>query len=579
MISKQGPREGLFHFGGRYIVTRLLLAIAMLALATAPSAAEKIGAFAVATANPLATETGISMLRSGGNAFDAAVAIAATLSVVEPVSCGLGGGGFWLLHRAKDGADIFIDAREAAPAAAHRDMYLDPKGNVIPNLSLDGPLAAAIPGTPAALAHISKRFGKLPLSQALAPAIHFARGGYKVESFFNQNATSRLAVLQRWPGANFLLVEGHAPAPGYTLKQPDLAVTLEAIAKSGAIGFYTGRIATQLVDGVRNAGGIWTLDDLAKYQLKEREPVRGQFGPLKIVSAPPPSSGGITLIEALNIIQGVQNVRLETPLGKHVIVEALRRAYRDRAEYLGDPDFILNPTQKLLSSRYADGLRASIQMDRATPSASLPRATDSPQGMQTTHFSVVDADGNRVAATFTLNQTFGSGFVPPGTGVILNNEMDDFSAKPGVPNSFGLVGAAANAIAPRKRPLSSMAPTFVDGPDGFAILGTPGGSRIISMVLLGILEYARGGDAEAIVGAPRFHHQYLPDTVVYEEGALTLDDVAALEQRGHLMEPAAAPYGNMQVVVWKQKTHSITVASDPRGHGSATTTPAHQKSP
>ncbi len=547
-----------------------LLAVVTICVCTGAVAAERPYANAVATAHPLATQVGIDILQAGGNAFDAAVAVAAALSVVEPVGCGLGGGGFWLLHRAADRFEILVDARETAPGAATRDMYLDNDGNVIPKLSLDGPLAAAIPGTPAALAHIAARYGKLPLAKTLAPAIRLARGGFHTDASYTQAAQRRIDALRHWPGAQALLENNHPPTPGFLLKQPDLAATLAAIARNGAPSFYTGTIARQLVDGVRAAGGVWTLADLANYRVQERAPLRGHYRGFKIVSAPPPSSGGIALIESLNILGGFALDRFDAAARQHAIVESMRRAYRDRADLLGDPDFVKVPVQRLLNRFYADGLRASIRFDRATPSAALPGVDTVIQGPQTTHFSVLDADGNRVAATFTLNYAFGAAFIPPGTGVLLNNEMDDFSAKPGVPNVYALVGADANAIAPGKRPLSSMTPTFVDGKKGFAILGTPGGSRIISTVLLGVLDYVDGADATAIVTRRRYHHQFLPDKIEYEDGALTLDDIAALEQRSHRVEPAAEPYGNMQVIIWDRNSQRAVAASDPRGHGSGT---------
>jgi gamma-glutamyltranspeptidase/glutathione hydrolase len=540
-----------------------------LVLAGPAHGADRIGAHAVASAHPLATEAGLEILRAGGNAFDAAVAVSAALAVVEPVGCGLGGGGFWLLHRASDGLDTFVDGRETAPAAATRDMYLDRDGNVVPNLSLDGPLSSAIPGTPAALAHIAARYGTLPLARLLAPAIRLARDGFATDEIYARAAERRAEALRRWPAAQIFLDAGRPPRAGFVLKQPDLAITLEALAQDGAPGFYTGAIASELVKGVHGAGGIWTLEDLAGYQVKERAPVRGRYNGTRIVSAPPPSSGGIALIETLNILKGFPLKSLDATTQKHLIVEALRRAYRDRAEYLGDGDFVSVPVKRLLNVFYAEGLRASIRLDRATPSSALPAAVSDAQGPQTTHFSVLDADGNRVAATLTLNYAFGAAFVPPGTGVLLNDEMDDFSAKPGTPNAYGLVGATANAIAANKRPLSSMTPTFVERNDGFAILGTPGGSRIISMVLLGVLEYTKGGDAAAIVRRPRFHHQYLPDKIVYEEGAFSMDDLSGLERRGHTLEQSTDAYGDMHAIVWKSKTRSVSAASDPRGHGRA----------
>lgn len=530
-----------------------------------PAHAAQPPAAAIASAHPLATDAGMEILNAGGNAFDAAVAVSAALAVVAPMSCGLGGGGFWLLHRARDGFETFIDGRETAPRAATRDMYLDAQGNVVPNLSLDGPLAAAIPGTPAALAHLAKKYGRLPLERSLAPAIRLARAGFATGENYRRAAELRAAALVHAPS---LLDHGQAPQPGFVLKQPELADVLTSIAKRGAAGFYRGEVARKLVDGVRNAGGIWTLDDLADYKIKERVPLRGQYQGMRITSAPPPSSGGVALVTMLNILSGYPLTTLPPVTQKHLLVETMRRAYRDRAEYLGDPDFIKVPVKQLLHPFYAAGLRAAIRLDRATPSGALPSAVPVNQGTDTTHFSILDRDGNRVAATLTVNYAFGSGFIPPGTGVLLNDEMDDFAAKPGVPNAYGLVGADANAIAPGKRPLSSMTPTFLENERGVAILGTPGGSRIISMVLLAVLEFASGGNAAALVTLPRLHHQFIPDQVFYESSALTSEQHSSLEKLGHHLEQTADRYGDMQAVVWDRRA-GVSAASDPRGQGTA----------
>lgn len=530
-----------------------------------PAHAAQPPAAAIASAHPLATDAGMEVLNAGGNAFDAAVAVTAALAVVAPMSCGLGGGGFWLLHRARDGFETFIDGRETAPHAATRDMYLDVQGNVVPNLSLDGPLSAAIPGTPAALAHLAKKYGRLPLARSLAPAIRLARDGFATGEIYSRAAELRATALASAPG---LLDQGHPPEPGFVLKQPELADVLTSIAKRGAAGFYRGEVAKKLVDGVRNAGGIWTLEDLANYKIKERAPVRGEYHGMRITSAPPPSSGGVALVTMLNILSGYPLATLEPPVQKHLLVEAMRRAYRDRAEHLGDPDFVNVPIKQLLHPFYAAGLRAALRLDRATPSSALPTDLPVSQGPETTHFSILDRDGNRVAATLTLNYSFGSAFIPPGTGVLLNDEMDDFVTKPGVPNLYGLVGAGANAIAPGKRPLSSMTPTFLENERGIAILGTPGGSRIISMVLLGALEFARGGNAADIVALPRLHHQFVPDQVFYEAGALTPEQHISLEKLGHHLEQTADRYGDMQAVVWDRRA-GVSAASDPRGQGTA----------
>ncbi len=525
---------------------------------------------AVATAHPIATAAGQTILAQGGNAFDAAVAISATLAVVEPYGSGLGGGGFWLLHRAEDGLEVMIDGREQAPAAAHRDMYLDEAGNAVAHLSLNGPLAAGIPGEPAALVHIAKQYGKLPLSQSLAPAIRAAKKGFEVDEHYIQRARFRLNVMQADPEtAAIFLRNNQLPERGHRIIQADLANTLQQIAAKGKAGFYEGEVAKALVQGVRDAGGIWSEADLKNYQVIEREPVTGNYNGIRITSAAPPSSGGIALITMLNILAAYDLEQLPEATRTHLIVEAMRRAYRDRAQYLGDPDFVDIPLERLTHPFYAAGLRASIRADRATRSAELPGYHLSQRGNDTTHFSVLDAEGNRVAATLSINYPFGAAFTPKGTGVLLNDEMDDFSAKPGTPNGYGLVGAEANAIAPGKRPLSSMTPTFLESDDAVAILGTPGGSRIITMVLLGTLEFAADKPVLDWVSRPRFHHQFLPDAIQFEPGALSEALQSELRQMGHSLNPMTRRYGNMQAIRWNKDNNTLSAASDPRGNGEA----------
>jgi gamma-glutamyltranspeptidase/glutathione hydrolase len=531
---------------------------------------------AVASAHPLATEAGLAILERGGNAFDAAVAVTAMLGVVEPYGSGLGGGGFYLLHRQRDQFQVMLDARETAPAAAHRDMYLDEQGNVIDGASINGPLAAAIPGVPAALAHLARDYGRLPLKETLAPAMRVAREGFSVDERYRRYLNFRLEVMHRYPAAAAVFMAfDSVPAPGSVIRQPDLADTLERISVAGHAGFYQGELAQKLVQGVQAAGGSWTLQDLADYRVIERQPIVMEYRGAKIISAAPPSSGGVALATMFNILAGYDLAQLDGVTRKHVLVEAMRRAYRDRAEYLGDPDQVQIPLARLLSRSHADQLRSSISLEDATPSHSLPPAAGSQgQGNNTTHFSILDHQGNRVAATLSLNFPFGSCFMAPGTGVILNDEMDDFSAKPGVPNVYGLVGAQANAIAPGKRPLSSMSPTFVETGDKIAILGTPGGSRIITMVLHGALGVLAGDNAEQIVSAPRFHHQYLPDRISREAGAISEDEETELALMGHILEPQpddTRTYGNMQLLIWDMSNNQVQAASDPRGSGTART--------
>lgn len=527
---------------------------------------------AVASAHPLATRAGQTIMARGGNAFDAAVAVCAALSVVEPYSSGLGGGGFWLLHRVADGRQVMVDGRERAPLAARPDMYLDGHGNPMPKASIDGALAAAIPGTPAALAHLAEHYGRLPLTISLAPAITLAEEGFRVGEHYRRMAGFRLQALRASPSAAAIfLTEGVVPELGTRVLQPDLAHTLRALADQGEAGFYRGTVARALVKGVLAAGGIWQLEDLKGYRIVEREPVRGVYRDVQLISASLPSSGGTVLMEMLNILSGYALDEANPATRIHLSVEAMRRAYRDRAVYLGDPDFVTVPTGMLLHPFYAAGLRGGVQGDRATPSAVLPgipRHDD--LSHHTTHFSILDRSGNRVAATLSINYPFGSGFVVPATGVLLNDEMDDFVVRPGTPNVYGLVGAQANAIAPGKRMLSSMSPTFLEDGRRIAILGTPGGSRIITSVLLATLDFSRGADVTTLVSAPRYHHQYLPDEIQAEPQALDESVQARLRDMGHRIHQLDRPYGNMQAIIWDQVQQRVEAASDPRGIGAAT---------
>jgi gamma-glutamyltranspeptidase/glutathione hydrolase len=524
---------------------------------------------AIASAYPLASRAGQEILSQGGNAFDAAVAVSAALAVVEPTSSGLGGGGFYLLHRQADGFETMLDAREKAPGGSSRDMYLDKAGNPIANASTYGPLAAAIPGEPAVFEYLARRFGKLPLRQSLAPAIRLARDGFPLYARLQGAIRYKRDMLLRSADVAkvFLTADGAVPEVGAIIKQPDLAATFEAIAQQGAKGFYAGRVAEDLVSGVRASGGIWTLADLAAYKVIERKPVTGEYRGARIVSASPPSSGGVALLDALNILSGFDLRQYDSATRKHLVIEAMRRAYRDRALYLGDPDFVKLPLAQLTSADYAAGQRSSIRPDKAMPSDMLPGIEARPAGMQTTHFSILDSDGNRVAGTISINLFFGSGFMPAKTGVLLNDTMDDFSIKPATPNAFGLVGDKANEIAPNKRPLSSMTPSFVETPKGLMIIGTPGGSYIISMVLLGTLNYLDGMNAAQIVKYPRYHHQYLPDVVDYEPGALSGSEIAQLQAKGQTLKESSRRWGNMQVITWDFADGKVEAASDPRGEG------------
>ena len=525
---------------------------------------------AVATAHPLATQAAMDVLAQGGNAFDAAVAATAALAVVEPYGSGLGGGGFYLLRSGKDGSSIMLDARETAPSEAHSQMYLDVYGDVLKRKSKDGALAAGIPGIPAALDYLANKRGNLELNKTLAPAIALAEQGFEVGDKIIKMLGFRLpAIKASAAAADIFLNKGELPKAGEILVQADLAKTLKAIAKQGAAGFYQGAIGDALVASVQSEGGIWSAEDLKAYRVVERQPVRGEYQGMRIVSAAPPSSGGVALLQILNTLSEFELAKLKPEQRMHLLVESMRRAYRDRAEHLGDPDFVEVPVKTLLNPVYAAGLAASIRKDRATLSASLPGVESPAKGEDTTHFSIIDKHGNMVAATLSINYPFGSGSVAAGTGVLLNNEMDDFAAKPNSPNGYGLVGGEANKIEPGKRMLSSMSPTIIEYGDRVAVLGTPGGSRIITMVLLALLDFRSGGDAASMVSLPRFHHQFLPDFIQFEKGALNDNMQLELQLLGHEVKEMSRQYGNMQAVVWDKATGKVDAASDPRGLGRA----------
>ncbi len=550
---------------------RILFVLILLSAASARAAAPSEAA--IASAHPLATEAGETVLEKGGNAFDAAVAVAAALGVVEPYSSGLGGGGFWMLHRAEDGHEVMLDARETAPGRATADMYQNDEGEVQRKWATEGPSAAGIPGQPAAFVHLAGEYGELPLAESLAPAIELADEGFKVGESYRDMANWRKDVLNDFAEArSIFLHKGRVPGDGWRLRQPDLADTLEKLADEGRSGFYQGEVAQKLVEGVQLNGGLWSREDLENYEVIEREPVTGTFRDARIISAAPPSSGGIVLLEMLHILETFNDGDIDASLFPHLAVEAMRRAYRDRAEYLGDPDFVDMPVDKLLSREYAEKLASSIDADQATPSEELDSAVGQTSGgKDTSHLSVLDSEGNRVSATLSINLPFGSGFVPGDTGVVLNNEMDDFSAKPGEPNAYGLIGSQANSIAPGKRPLSSMTPTFVEFDNKVALLGTPGGSRIITMVMLGVLEALEGKPPKEWVARTRFHHQYLPDKVEAEPSFIGSEAGKSLLLRDHELESTGRRYGDMQAILWDRESGDVKAASDPRGQGLAIT--------
>jgi gamma-glutamyltranspeptidase/glutathione hydrolase len=536
------------------------------ALSQTPAFAERA---AIASAHPLATSAGHDILEQGGNAFDAAVAVAAVLAVVEPYSSGLGGGGFWLLHRAGDGHQVMVDSREVAPRNARPELYIDSLGRPISAATRRGGTAVAVPGVPAALVHISRGYGSIPLSVSLAPAIRHARKGFAVGARFARIAKVREAFLRSLPEASRVFLDGNeAPRPGFLLRQPRLADTLEALAREGRDGFYRGAVAQALLEAVNGAGGVWQPEDLEHYRVVERAPLVVRYRDATITTVTLPSAGGIALAQALHILERFELSDTRAPRDAHLIIEALRRAFRDRALYLGDDDAVAVPLARLLSRERAARLASEIDPGKATRSEELgaPRVTPPPGG-NTTHFSVIDGAGNRVAATLTINLLFGSGIVAPAAGVLLNNEMDDFSLRADLPNAFQLLGGSANAVAPGKRPLSSMTPAFVDDAKGTLIIGAPGGSRIVSQVLLAVIDYVGAGrvDLAGIVSGPRYHHQWWPDRVEIERDGFARDWRADLEAKGHRLRMLGRKWGNMQAVFKSRTDGSVQVANDPRG--------------
>ena len=488
-----------------------------------------------------AARIGVEVLDRGGNAVDAAVAVGFVLAVTYPRAGNIGGGGFMVVHLAKDNRDVAIDYREAAPAAATETMFVDSQGNADAEKSRDSALSVGVPGTVAglALAHAKYGSGKFTLAELIAPAIDLAEKGFQVEDDLADSLPQARERLKRWPATTAIFFNGERPMQeGDRLIQLDLADTLRGIAKDGPSAFYEGRTAAQIASAVAKAGGIMSKDDLANYRPIERAVVRGSYRGYDIVSAPPPSSGGVHLIEMLNILEGYDLAKLSREESLHDMIETMKRAYADRAQFMGDPEAVKMPVEGLTAKSYAKSLRAQIN-DRATPSAEIhPGNPAEFEGRNTTHFSVVDRDGNAVSNTYTLNFSYGLGLVAEGTGVLLNNELDDFTSKPGTANAYGLLGYNSNLPGPGKRPLSSMTPTIVlkDGKP-FLVTGSPGGSRIITAVLQVIVNaidfHMPIGEA---VGAPRIHQQWQPD-VVYAEAGFAPDVLEALEKRGHKIVP------------------------------------------
>src|SRR5450755_2146937 len=524
----------------------------------------------VVTQESRATRIGVEILKRGGNAVDAAVAVGFALAVSYPRAGNIGGGGFMVIHLAKGNRDVAIDYRETAPNAASAAMFLDGKGEPDPAKSRDSALSVGVPGTVAglALAHSKYGSGKLSLADLIAPALELARNGIDIVDDTADSLPRAQERLARWPSSApiFLNADGGVLSPGQTLLQPDLAATLASIARDGPRAFYEGPIAARIADAVQKAGGIMTADDLKNYRALERSVVRGTYRGYDIVSMPPPSSGGVHLIEMLNILEGYDLGKLGRGAPSlHMMIEAMKRAYADRAVFMGDPDAVKMPVAGLISKKYAASLRAGIG-DKATPAGAIRAGNPADyEGKNTTHFSVIDRDGNAVSNTYTLNFSYGLGLVADGTGVLLNNELDDFTAKPGTANAYGLVGFNANLPGPGKRPLSSMAPTIVlkDGKP-YLVTGSPGGSRIISTVLqviVDVLDYHM--DVAVAVAAPRLHHQWLPDVVRVEHGFAD-ETLAALRAKGHQVVDQLGQTSANSIFV---TANGLLGAPDPRTRG------------
>ncbi|MDV5389889.1 gamma-glutamyltransferase [Shewanella xiamenensis] len=525
----------------------------------------------VASQETLASRTGVDILKQGGNAVDAAVAVAFSLAVTLPRAGNIGGGGFMLVHLAKENKTIAIDYREMAPSKAKKDIFLDENGNAVTKLSREHGLAVGVPGTVMGMSLALEKYGTMTMAQVTAPAIKMAQEGISVSPDLAVSLAGLKRRMSQWPStaAIFYKADGSDFQVDDILKQPELAHSLQLIAEKGTKGFYEGETAEKLVKAVQEAGGIMTLEDLKHYKAVEREPVRGQYRGYEVVSMPPPSSGGVHIIEMLNVLQQfpIDKFSHNTAQTIHVMAETMKHAYADRSEYLGDPDFYKVPIKQLTDKDYAQKIASQIALNKTTPSEEIKPGNLAPyESDQTTHFSVVDKWGNAVSNTYTLNFSYGSGLVAKGTGILLNNEMDDFSAKPGTPNGYGLVGGDANAVEGNKRPLSSMSPTIVmkDGKP-FLVTGSPGGSRIITTTLQIIMNVIDHGlnIAEAS-NAARVHHQWLPDELRVET-SLNRDTISLLEAKGHKVSVQSAMGSTQSIMVTDQ---GIFGATDPRHSGS-----------
>jgi gamma-glutamyltranspeptidase/glutathione hydrolase len=545
---------------------RRVVALLALAAACAPAARQPARArhAMVVSREPNATDAGLAVLKSGGNAVDAAVAVGFALAVTHPAAGNLGGGGFMLIRFA-DGRTAFLDFRERAPESASRDMYL-----AQPRDSTVGWRASGVPGTVRGLELAAKKYGTKAWGELLAPAVALARGGFEVSYGLAASLRSAKELAQFAESRRIFLKNGAFYEAGETFRQAELAETLERIASGGAREFYEGETAQRLARAMRENGGTIALEDLKRYEAVERKPLAGRYRGFDIITAPPPSSGGVGILHMMGLVEptGYEKHGAGSAAAIHRVAEAMRRYFADRSEYLGDPDFTRVPVAGLLDREYIAARRRTIDPDRATPSASLkPGTPPAPEPDATTHYSVVDAAGNTVAVTYTLNGSYGSAVTAPGLGFLLNNEMDDFAARPGSPNMYGLVQGERNAIRPRKRPLSSMTPTVVLR-DGrlFLVAGSPGGPRIITTVLnvlLNVMDF--GMNVQEAVDAPRFHHQWLPDKLVVEPG-ISPDTLALLRARGHTVEPVRSMGEAAAILV---RGGWLEGAADPRSEGKA----------
>ncbi|MFJ3001112.1 gamma-glutamyltransferase [Serratia liquefaciens] len=528
-----------------------LLVSSSLYAASNPAVEAKNGM--VVTSQHLASQVGVDILKLGGNAIDAAVAVGYAQAVVNPCCGNIGGGGFMTVHLA-DGTDTFINFRETAPAAANANMYLDAEGNVKKGASLYGYLAAGVPGTVLGMETARVKYGKLSREQVMAPAIKLAREGFILTRADTDILDTTVARFKQDPESAkiFLRADGTPLQPGDRLVQSDLANTLTAIAKEGPDAFYKGKIPQAVEAAAKQGGGILTAADFANYKVTEAPPITCSYRGYKFVSAPPPSSGGVTLCEILNVVEGydLKSMGFNSAAAIHTMTEAMRHAYMDRNTYLGDPEFIKNPIDRLVSKSYAEEIRKKIVADKATPSENVQPGMEPHEKPETTHYSIVDHDGNAVSTTYTVNGRFGAVVIAPGTGFFLNDEMDDFTVKVGEKNLYGLVQGTANSIAPGKRPLSSMSPTLVTKDNKiFMVLGSPGGSRIITITLQTALNVIDHGMApQEAVDAPRIHHQWLPDEVYYEQRGVSADTLKILAGMGYKMVEQT-PWGAAELIL------------------------------